>query len=370
MQRKREHLSIELFGRPTFYAGVAIGLAIAILSQLFFIYGFEILRSTTIYSADFLAPVGLELFAYDLFFAGISFAIGFGICAWFWLHNPRPFKISVAWIQFIRLYLLCGSLILAVVVIRTANYISMLLFGLDGYDNELNFYEEIPELLFLLPTVFFFNVWTVLRLKFIAGSWFWKSIVMYVCGSLVLALFVNIDQSKINANWSKINRPYNDIVDREIKRAKGHGIEVSSADAEILKLNRKGRVRKMALSLKHRFGQPTAVQGTDVVKELILIKKSTFDYIGQDDGWPYPYPSIIFEQLQITRDTVTFDYLMEILEEYRSIFRSTDEEDWKIAERNGAYMTYETRERLRQRVGGMIYFVDAYLDSAAHLRRE
>ena len=36
---------------------------------------------------------------------------------------------------------------------------------------------------FAFISFFFLNVWTILRLKFRAGSWFWKSIAIYVGGS-------------------------------------------------------------------------------------------------------------------------------------------------------------------------------------------
>src|SRR4051812_7413604 len=83
---KRQKLSIELFGRQTFYSGLLMGIALVILTYLFLIYGFELLRNETFFSGDLLQPTGAEMFVYDLFFAATSIAAGFGICAWFWLH--------------------------------------------------------------------------------------------------------------------------------------------------------------------------------------------------------------------------------------------------------------------------------------------
>lgn len=361
---KRPKLSVDLFGKPTFYLGLAIGVGLTILGFVFLVYGFELQRNTTYFSGDFLRPTDEEMFVYNLFFAAISIACGFGGSVWFWLHNPFRFGIPRQWIQFMRLYALCGSLILMVIVVRSGSVLTILLYSMPGYDGELDFYHQLPLLLFLLPTVFFLNVWTVLRLKFRAGRWFWTSLAVFVGGSFLLVFAFQVDRSKIDGQWAKTNAPYDRIVNEEVTRARNHGIEISGKDIEVLRLNGRRRVLEMALVLKHRFGSRVPIQTADVVKELVLVRKTTFSSIGQDDNWPFPYPFIVYEQMKLSQDSLKFEYLREILEEYRVILNQTEEEQWNLTDQDGLYLKYGNRAYIQRRRPDLTQQVDVYLDSA------
>lgn len=245
----KEKLTIELFGKTKFWIGVSLGLATTLILFFFFAYGREILRGAT---TDLIIPTKMEFIAYNLFFSAVSITIGFGLTAWYLFHNPISFKISRRWNQFIRTYLIVSTLILLVAILRTGNFVFHLLYRLDGYDSHLSFVNELPELLILMPTVFFLNIWTPIRLKYRAGIWFWYSIMVYACGTIALGFSSPIDQSIMNGNWEKKNAPYREIVNNEIIRARELGINVHQEEIEKLIYNRRQKAIDQAMLIKKK----------------------------------------------------------------------------------------------------------------------
>ncbi len=343
-----------MFGKTKFWTGLSIGLATTLLCHLFFVYGREILRGTTAYSGDLLIPTRAEFMGYNFFFAAVSITIGFGFAGWFWFHNPFSFRVSKIWNQFIRTYIITGTLILLVVVLRTGLITMNLLYGLDGYDNHLSFYSEAPELLILLPTVFFLNVWTPIRLKYRAGNWFWISMVVYLLGTTLLGLSSPIDQSKLNGNWQQSISSYNKIVDEEIKRASLSGISIPEKTIEILRFNKKQRVVNLAKLVKLEFKSQKPISPDRIVIELILVKKSTLRFISTlhrdntEQSWPFALPRDVYKQMIASRDSISTQYLKEILSEYVEIFKDEQEEAWELAKVDGLNDKYESRWFMRR----------------------
>jgi len=350
----REKLSIELFGKAKFWTGLSIGLATTILFHLFFAYGREILRSTTAFSGDLLIPTHEEFIGYNFFFAAVSITVGCGFTGWFWFHNPFSFKVSKIWNQFIRAYLIAGTLILLVVVLRTGYFTMNLLYGLDGYDNHLSFYYEIPELLVLLPTVFFLNVWIPIRLKYRAGNWFWISLVVYFLGTILLGLSSPIDQSKLNRNWDRSISPYNKIVDSEIERATLNGITIPAETISTLRLIKKRRLVDLAKQVKHEFKSQKPISTDRIVIELILVKKSTIRSINTQDredwkqSWPFALPRHVYSQMAKSNDSIRTKYLKEILFEYKEIFKDNQKEPWELSETDGLSDKHQNRLFMRR----------------------
>jgi hypothetical protein len=349
----KEKLSIELFGKTKFYTGLSLGLATTLLFHLFFVYGREILRGTTVFSGDLLIPTHAEFMGYNFFFAAVSITVGFGFTGWFWFHNPFSFRVSRIWNQFIRTYLIAGTLILLVVVLRTGLFTMNLLYGLDGYDNHLSFYYETPELLVLLPTVFFLNVWTPIRLKYRAGNWFWISLGVYLTGTTLLGLSSTIDQSKLNHNWDRSISSYNKIVDAEIKRAALNGINIPEKTIEILRFNKKQRVVDLAQLVKHQFKSQKPISTDKIVIELILVKKSTIRFINSLDSeyleqsWPFALPRDVNNQMMKNGDSLRTQYLKEIMLEYKEIFKE-EQESWELAKTDELNDKYENRWFMRR----------------------
>jgi hypothetical protein len=245
-------------------------------------------------------------------------------------------------------------LVLLVVVFRTGYFTINLLYGLDGYDNHLSFYYQTPELLILLPTVFFLNVWTPIRLKYRAGNWFWISLVVYFLGTILLGLSFPIDQSKLNRNWDISISPYNKIVDSEIERATLNGIIIPNKTISTLRFIKKQRLVDLAKQVKHEFKSKKPISTDRIVIELILVKKSTISSINSRDredreqSWPFALPSDIYNQMAKSSDSLRTQYLKEIMFEYKEIFKNEQKEPWELGEIDGLLEKYENRWFMRR----------------------
>jgi hypothetical protein len=232
---------------------------------------------------------------------------------------------------------------------RTGVFTMNLLYGLDGYDNHFSFYYQTPELLILLPTTFFLNIWTPIRLKYRAGKWFWISLGIYVFGTIILGFSSPIDQTILNGKWTKSNAPYNKIVDDEIKRALINNITISEKTIETLKFNKKQRVTDLAKLLRMRFTDEKSISTDSIVIELILVKKSTIRFIDAmdrnnfDSIWPFALPRDVYYQILKSRDSVRTQYLKDILTEYKEIFKKSEKEPWELGEGDGLYEKYQNR---------------------------
>ncbi len=365
----REKLSIGLFGKTKFWTGLSLGLATTFILYFFFAYGREILRSTTAYSGDLLIPTKAEFVAYNLFFSAISITTGFGITAWFWFHNPFSFKHSYSFNQFIRTSLITGTLIMLVALMKTSTISVFLLYGIDGYDNHLSFYYQIPELLVLFPTFFFLNIWTPIRIKYRAGNWFWYSIIAYCTGTVILGFSSPIDQSRLNNNWDKLNAPYHKIVDSEVVRARNNGINIEPETIEILRFRGKQRVIDQAKLLKRSFKSKEIIPTELIAIELILIKKSTLKYIpntdrdDQENMWPFVLPRDVYTQVTLSKDSVRTQYLKEILIEFKDIFAEQEKDPWELGEKDGLYEKYQNRYSMKWWYRDIELETDKYLDS-------
>lgn len=366
---RREKLTIGLFGKTRFWTGLSIGLATTLLLYFFFAYGREILRSTTAYSGDLLIPTKAEIIAYNLFFAAISITAGFGLTIWFWFHNPFSFKHSYSFNQFTRTTIITGTLILLIAVMRTGNISLFLLYGMDGYDNHLSFYYEIPELLVLLPSYFFLNIWTPIRVKYRAGNWFWYSIIIFCTGTVVLGFSTPIDQTQMNENWERSNAPYHKIVDSEVARAKDKGIKINPETIEILRFRGKQRVIDKAKSLKQNFKSKDPIPTDLIIAELILVKKTTLRFVDnsaredQEKMWPFALPRDVFKQMTLSNDTTRAQYLKEILKEYQDIFAEKEDEPWQLGEKDGLTDKYQNRFSMKWWYRDIELETDKYLDS-------
>ncbi|MCC6834091.1 MAG: hypothetical protein IT213_03820 [Cytophagales bacterium] len=231
------------------------------------------------------------------------------------------------------------------VVSRTGSNLTWILFGMDGYDDHLNLSSEFPLLLFLLPTVFFLNIWSGIRLSFRSGGWFLKSLGVYIVLSAILAFSSPIDQRGLNDSWNEYMAPYNQIVDNEIEKAQSKELQFSEKAVETIRFNRKERVVKQAKALKERFTSKTPIPTDSVVLELIAIKKTTIraldskNWNDKTGNWPFALPKDVYRQISISDDSTKNDYLREILTEYESIFK----DDWDMVRESGLWDKYFNR---------------------------
>jgi hypothetical protein len=359
----KEKLSIGLFGEKKFYIGLIVGLLFTISIYLFFAYFREILRGQSFHS-DLITPTRGEFIIYNFFFAASSVTIGFGITIWLWFHGFFKSKRTRLKINYISAYALFWSMTLLYVISKSGTKMTFILFAGDGYDNHLNLAKEFPLLLFLLPTVFFLNIWTPIRLSYRSGNWLVKSLGAFIVLTTLLAFILPIDQTRLNLSWDKYMAPYNQIVDNEIKRANSKGITFSNQAIETIRFNKKERVLRQANNLKNRFKSKTPIPTDSVVLELILVKKTTIrvSYNSKSENeaelWPFALPRHIYRQIQLTDDSIKIAYLKEILQEYDSIFKT----EWDFMEDNGLSDRESTRSSLSHWYGEtafeLLYFND------------
>lgn len=244
------------------------------------------------------------------------------------------------------------SMTLLYVVSKSGSIMTWILFDMDGYDDHLNLSKEFPFLLFLLPTIFFLNIWTPIRLSFRSGNWLLKALGGYLMLSIILAFSSPIDQSRLNDSWNKYMAPYNQIVDNELRIAQSKGLQLSSKAVETIRFNRKERVIKQAKDLKDRFKSEKPIPADSVVLELIAIKKTTIrtlngDWDDKSGRWPFALPRDVYRQIEISDDSVKKDYLLEILTEYESIF-TDDWEDWNSLSESGLSDKYYNRSSMQR----------------------
>jgi len=248
------------------------------------------------------------------------------------------------------------------VISKSGTNITFVLLTIEGFDDHFNLAEEFTLLLFLLPTVFFLNIWTPIRLSYQSGNWLLRSLVAFIALTTLLAFSSPIDQRILNQSWEEYMAPYNQIVDNEIQRANSKGITFSNEAIETIRFNKKERVLIQANNLKSRFKSITSIPTDTVVLELILVKKSTIrtSYkslsMNEANCWPYALPRHIYQQIQLTDDSIKIEYLREILQEYDSIFKT----EWDFMESYGLSDRNETRSTLSRWYGEiafeLIYF--------------
>jgi hypothetical protein len=320
----KEKISVGLIGRSRFYIGLSVGISFSIVTYLFFAYFREVLRLQT-FDSDLVMPTEKEFFVYNLFFAAVSVTIGFGATVWFWFHGLFSSERSRKKINYISAYSIFWSMFLLYVVSKTGSTMVWILFSIDGYDDHLNLSKEFPLLLFLLPTVFFLNIWTPIRLSFRSGNWFFKSLGGYFVLSAIFAFSSPVDQRALNDSWNRFMTPYNQIVDNEIDRAQSKGLEISPIAIETIRFNRKEGVIKQAKALKGRFKSEKPIPVDTVILELIAIKKTSVRALDghwndERERWPFALPGDVYRHMTISDDSVKNSYLTEILLEYESIF--------------------------------------------------
>ena len=265
--------------------------------------------------------------------------------------------------------LIAGTLILLIVVMRASIIILFLLYGMDGYDNHLSFFYEIPELLILLPSFFFLNIWTPIRVKYRASKWFWYSIIIFCTGTIILGFSTPIDQTQMNENWEKSNAPYHKIVDFEVARARDKGIKITPETIEILRFRGKQRVIDKAKSLKQNFKSREPITTDLIVAELILVKKTTIRSVDishrgdQEKSWPFALPRDVYRQIRLSDDSVRTQYLKEMLSEFKDIFTDNEKESWELGEKDGLTDKYQNRFSMKWWYKDIELETDKYLDS-------
>lgn len=352
--RIKSPISVALIGRSRFYLGIAVGLVFSTLSFGFFAYFKEVFRLRTL-DSDFVVLTSLEYYHYNLFFAAISATAGFGFTVWTWFHGMRvSSRMPRRRLNYISAYAIFWSIGLMYVVAKGGTVLEFLFYDQIGCDGYMDWLRQMPELMVLMPTLAFVNIWTPIRLAFISGKWMITSIAAWIAWSAMLAWSFPVDPSELNKLAERKLAPYQKIVNEEAAAARSKGVLISEPALEAIKYNTKGRTIRQMIALKRRFAVKIKVPADSVVLALIIVKKTPVYQIpgvpchGDDQCWPFVLPRHVYQQLKLTTDPIAKEYLEAILNEFDQIFNSEESDlTYEDIEEAGLWQKYANRDRLR-----------------------
>ncbi|MCF8370385.1 MAG: hypothetical protein K9H64_02105 [Bacteroidales bacterium] len=248
----KPELSIEILGRKQFWTGVFISIGCSFVLSYLINYTRETYRFITF----FYDPIILsykEFRLYDLFFASLATSLGFGFTIIYWLIGPnrkikkryfKRFTVSTSW------------MIIFVVLMITNRFSSVLyiiLFGLPGFDNHLDFLQDFSLLFILIPIYVFFSHWNSIRLLFRTGNWMLISIALYCLTTFYLFQTTSVDKEKLNKVYYAQQKERYDFIDKEFENARKSGIFFSDSLKQILQKQYAERTTNFVYKLRSAF---------------------------------------------------------------------------------------------------------------------
>ncbi len=195
----KDYISIDIIGKQIFWLGIITGFFSAIIFSLIFNYTRETMRMFSALNTDTLIPTLKEFGFYNYFFSALASTFGLSITIWIWLTNSRrKRKKDRIYKQLgqVNVFLILWTVLL--MISRIGTILIFVLYGLEGYDNHLNFYEEFSILLILLPIVIFAQNWFIVRLIYKSIKWIFYSLLICVLLTITLAITTVINQEKLN----------------------------------------------------------------------------------------------------------------------------------------------------------------------------
>jgi hypothetical protein len=328
-------LTISNIGKKQFWIGLIIGLFFAFLINHFFILSREALRSITFVRDPYILS-NKEFRFYDLFFAAFSSSLGFGLTIICWLFTPnRNIKRN-----YLKIYIVASSFFVTIlslaIVSRFGSVLTLILYGLPGYDNHLNILKDFWLLLFLIPIYVFFANWNSIRLLFKTNNWVLISVVLFQLNTIFLFKTTFVDRDKLNQNYYSKNRVRFEYIEKEIILAKDFGVHITDSTKLILQKKYAERTTNLVSQLKEAFKKGKTVSLDTLILEAIVIHNLNHHKIiwqrpidDKERNWSYALPEEIY--LQILKHDINSPatkILFEILSEQISIF-TAEEIDWR-----------------------------------------
>lgn len=330
----KPEISVGKLGRRRFWTGNIIGLLIAVVLSYFFSYSRESLRSITLMADLFMLTEG-EFRLYDLFFAAFAASLGLGFTVIYWLrgnsrnikkNHLRLFTISNAW--FI-------NLIALMLISRFGTTLTLSLYGLRGYDGQLDLLQGFWILLFLIPVYIFFAHWNSVKLIFRTSNWVPASILIYSLTAFGLFKITPVNREILNQAYYSQNKDRFDYIDSEFEKARNLGVFFSDTTRQILKRKYAERTISLVYDLKQAFETDRKVPLDTLILQKIVTHNMNRHILyfyrnpqDRDKNWPYAYPEYIYNQiLKHDIDSKETNVLFEILAEQIFIF-TAPEVDW------------------------------------------
>lgn len=332
---RKEKISIENIGKQRFWIGIISGLFSAIIISLTFNYFRELFRFFTTLSADLLILQKSELQFYNYFFSSLATVLGLSITVAIWMtNNNHKRKKDKIYKQLSRANIYFTFWLILMMIARFGSVLPFILYGMPGYDNQLNLFEEYWLLFVLIPIVVFAQNWFIVRLIYRSAKWIFYSFLICFTITFTLKNTTSINQEILNnAYYKKFESDYN-YIDRQINRAKiEYGIDFKEGTIKTLKKWRTESATEQVINLKSAFSKKQKVSLDTIILQKIVIKnfKENGRYYRRNsiDNWRYALPKDILRQIELYGiNSNGSKELIEILKEQINLI-NTPEIDWE-----------------------------------------
>ena len=339
----KPRISVNTLGKRDFWTGVTIGIAMSIVLSYFFNYSREALRFITFYRNPYI-PDNEVFKLNDLFFAALSASLGFGFTIIYWLRGQRK-SIKRKYLKTLTLsnaWLIIWVSIM--IVSRFGSILPIILYGLYGYDNELDLLEEFWLLFLLAPAHIFLSHWATLRLIF--RTRYWVLVSCLFCSMIAFGLFktTSANRAPLNRVHYLLNKERFDYIENEFRNAREKGVLLSDTLKQKLQKRHAKGTMELVSNLKMAFKGNKIVSPNTLILEKILIHNMyshsiywRHDTLATDTNWSYALPEEVYAQiLKHDPESYETELLFEILYEQASLF-SSPELKWDTIEQYSDY---------------------------------
>lgn len=346
-------LSISEIGTLRFWVGLIAGIIITITISLLFNYTREILRFITGVHTDLYVPTRSEFYFFNYFFTSLSTVIGLSVSITIWLRNLKHHRIKERFYKLLSTSnALSGSLLILMLITRIGTIIALMVYGAEGYDNELKLYNEYWLIFLLIPLYIFGNSWYAVRMVYNSTKWILLSFVICLSITVFLSNVTKVDQSIVNESYfSQFKDDYN-YIDNEIEKARNeYGVYFLPETIETLKKWKTDKSSQQVEDLKSAFNRNNKLTLDTIILQKMVIHNLKEYY--HFEYWPYVSPVRVFIRLKNSKpDSPEAKELVFTLNEMIKLV-NTPKIDYeknkyitKTEERKGIYVNYMLPARI------------------------
>jgi len=299
----KEHISINIIGQRRFWGGVAVGILMAVLLSFGFNYSRESFRIFTSLSADLIMPSQEEFQFFNYFYSALSSTLGLSLAIWIWMGNPYINRSREKLLKRLAQTNAIFNFWMPLLVIgRFASVLPFILFGLEGYDNHLDFREEFGVIFFLIPIFTFMQSWVVVQLVYKSFRWVWISLVTCIFLTLTFSFTTKIDQNVFNKIYLNQFEEEYEYIDSTLNFVENHyNFIYSTKTIDVLKkwhtdgsMNQIQEIKK-AFTKKRQISLDTIILARIIIHNL---KEGYWVRRKSNDAWHYPVPQDVYHQIK------------------------------------------------------------------------
>jgi hypothetical protein len=332
---RKDKIAIQKIGKQRFWIGIISGLFSAIVISVTFNYFREVFRYITTLSADLFILEKSELLFYNYFFASLATVLGLSVTIAIWMtNNNHKRKKDKIYKQLSRTNILFTFWLILMMIAKFGSIVPFILYGMPGYDNQLNLFEEYWLLFVLIPIVVFTQNWFIVRLIYRSEKWILFSFIICFVITFALKETTSVNQEILNSVYYKKYESDFKYVDQQINKAKiEYGIEFNENTIKTLKKWHTKSSTEQVIRLKAAFSKDKKVSLDTIILQKIVLKnfKENGKYFNRNsiDNWRYAFPKDILRQLEFYDVTSNESKeLLEIIKEQIALV-NTLEIDWK-----------------------------------------